>query len=58
LRPPRFHAAAFATAIVPLAAGYSEPAVLPSGTQAALLLGIACGSFGGNLLGGWRRKEV
>lgn len=45
-----FHCFAFVSAGLPLAAGYPEPAVLPSPLQAAMLLLIACGSFGGNLL--------
>ncbi|KAL4420523.1 hypothetical protein ABPG75_010179 [Micractinium tetrahymenae] len=45
-----FHCFAFLSSVIPLAAGYPEPAVLPSPVQLALLVGIACGSFGGNLL--------
>ena len=45
-----FHIFAFVSSAVPLALGYPAPAVLPSPLEAALLLGIACGSFGGNLL--------
>lgn len=45
-----FHIFAFFSSVIPLAFGYPAPAVLPSALEAALLLAIACGSFGGNLL--------
>lgn len=45
-----FHIFAFVSSAIPLALGYPAPAVLPSALEAVLLLGIACGSFGGNLL--------
>lgn len=45
-----FHIFAFVSSVIPLAFGYPAPAVLPSPLEAALLLAIACGSFGGNLL--------
>ena len=49
--PPELPAGfAFLSAAIPLACGYPEPAVAPTLPQAALLLAIACGSFGGNLL--------
>lgn len=35
---------------MPLAAGYPEPAVLPSPLQGLLMVCVAVGSFGGNLL--------
>lgn len=45
-----FHLAALLSSAVPLAAGYPRPAVRPSPRECGVLLGIAAGSFGGNLL--------
>ena len=48
--PARFHSAAFVSSVIPLSAGYPEPAVPLTPAQFGVLLGIACGSFGGSLL--------
>ncbi|EFJ41921.1 hypothetical protein VOLCADRAFT_67693, partial [Volvox carteri f. nagariensis] len=45
-----FHVCAAASSIVPLAAGLPAPAVWPTGVGWALLLGVACCSFWGQIL--------
>lgn len=45
-----FHATAATTSSVPLAVGWPQPAVLPSGHDVALLLGVAASSFCGQIL--------